>query len=89
MSPSSRLTDRSIYIAGGDALITRLSFDAATGTVVGSPEIIPVPGVPGVRGLSISPRRLAARVCRTRLEQSDLGAAGHGWTARRPDRRVR
>ena len=56
----------------------------ATGTIVGSPEIIPVPGVPGVRGLSISPRRLAPRVCRTRLEQSDLGAAGHGWTARRP-----
>jgi WD40 repeat protein len=45
----------SIFIAGGDALIARLRFDPATGTIVGSPEIIPVPGVPGVRGLSISP----------------------------------
>jgi Tol biopolymer transport system component len=44
----------SIYVAGGDALITRLSFDAATGTISGSPELIPIPGVPGVRGLSIS-----------------------------------
>ena len=41
----------SIYIAGGDALITRLPFDAATGTVRRNAEIIPVPGVPGVRGL--------------------------------------
>ena len=44
----------SIYIAGGDALITRLPFDAATGTLASSAEIMPVPGVPGVRGLSIS-----------------------------------
>jgi Tol biopolymer transport system component len=44
-----------IYVAGGDALITRLRFDPATGTVNGPREIIPVPGVPGVRGLSISP----------------------------------
>jgi Tol biopolymer transport system component/DNA-binding winged helix-turn-helix (wHTH) protein len=44
----------SIYIAGGDALITRLPFDASTGTENGSAEVMPVPGVPGVRGLSIS-----------------------------------
>jgi Tol biopolymer transport system component/DNA-binding winged helix-turn-helix (wHTH) protein len=44
----------SIYIAGGDALITRLPFDAVTGAVTGAAEILPVPGVPGVRGLSIS-----------------------------------
>jgi len=44
----------SIYVSGGDALITRLPFDAATGTVRGQAEIMPVPGVPGVRGLSIS-----------------------------------
>jgi Tol biopolymer transport system component/DNA-binding winged helix-turn-helix (wHTH) protein len=44
----------SIYIAGGGALITRLPFDAARGAVSGPAEVIPVPGVPGVRGLSIS-----------------------------------
>jgi Tol biopolymer transport system component/DNA-binding winged helix-turn-helix (wHTH) protein len=44
-----------IFVAGGDALITRLRFDPATGTINGSREIIPVPGVPGVRGLSIAP----------------------------------
>jgi Tol biopolymer transport system component/DNA-binding winged helix-turn-helix (wHTH) protein len=45
---------QAIYVASGDALIARLPFDAATGTVSGSPEIIPVPGVPGVRGISVS-----------------------------------
>jgi len=44
-----------IYSAGGDAFISRLPFDPATGQVNGPREIIPVPGVPGVRGLSISP----------------------------------
>jgi Tol biopolymer transport system component/DNA-binding winged helix-turn-helix (wHTH) protein len=44
----------SIYIAGGDALIARLPFDPMTGTVTGRVEIMPVPGVRGVRGLSIS-----------------------------------
>jgi Tol biopolymer transport system component/DNA-binding winged helix-turn-helix (wHTH) protein len=44
----------SIYIAGGNALITRVPFDVMTGTVTGTAEIMPVPGVPGVRGLSIS-----------------------------------
>jgi Tol biopolymer transport system component/DNA-binding winged helix-turn-helix (wHTH) protein len=45
----------SLFVAGGEPLITRLPFDAATGTLRGPPEIIPVPGVPGVRGLSMSP----------------------------------
>jgi Tol biopolymer transport system component len=44
-----------IYVAGGDALITRLRFDPAAGKVIGRREVIPVPGVPGVRGLAISP----------------------------------
>ena len=44
----------SIYIAGGDALIARLPFDPMTGTATGRAEIMPVPGVRGVRGLSIS-----------------------------------
>lgn len=50
----------SLFVAGGEPYITRLPFDASTGTLRGTPEIIPVPGAPGVRGLSISPdgRRL-------------------------------
>lgn len=49
-----------LFVAGGEPLITRLPFDAATGALRGSPQVIPVPGVPGVRGLAISPdgRRL-------------------------------
>jgi Tol biopolymer transport system component/DNA-binding winged helix-turn-helix (wHTH) protein len=43
-----------IYAAGGDALIHRLPFDAERGIVTGPREVIPVPGVPGVRGLSVS-----------------------------------
>jgi Tol biopolymer transport system component/DNA-binding winged helix-turn-helix (wHTH) protein len=62
----------SIYIAGGDALIMRLPFDAATGSVKGSPEIIPVPGVPGVRGLSISSDG-------TRLAFAGLGLSSQIW----------
>jgi Tol biopolymer transport system component/DNA-binding winged helix-turn-helix (wHTH) protein len=52
---------RSIYVAGGAALITRLPFDPATGTKNGEREHIPVAGVPGVRGLTIAAdgRRLA------------------------------
>ncbi len=50
-----------LFVASGDSFITRLPFDAATGTLRGAPEVIPVPGVPGVRGLAIAPdgRRLA------------------------------
>jgi Tol biopolymer transport system component len=44
-----------LYAAGGEALITRLPFDASRGTVAGPAEIIPVAGVQGARGLSMSP----------------------------------
>lgn len=43
-----------LLVAGGEALITRLPFDAAKGQLRGPPEVILVPGVPGVRGLTIS-----------------------------------
>ena len=68
----------SIYIAGGDALIARLSFDPVTGTTVGSPEIIPVPGVPGVRGLSISPDGSRLAFAGLGLNSQIWAAAGHG-----------
>jgi Tol biopolymer transport system component/DNA-binding winged helix-turn-helix (wHTH) protein len=45
---------RTIYVVGGEAFIMRLPFDAATGTLSGRAETIPIPGVPGVRDLSIS-----------------------------------
>ena len=61
----------SIFVAGGDALITRLSFDPATGTT-GSAEVIPIPGVPGVRGMSISHDG-------TRLAFAGLGLNSQIW----------
>jgi Tol biopolymer transport system component/DNA-binding winged helix-turn-helix (wHTH) protein len=45
---------RTIYVVGGEAFIVRLPFDAATGTLSGPIETIPIPGVPGARDLSIS-----------------------------------
>jgi Tol biopolymer transport system component len=46
--------DSAIYVAGGEALIIRLAFDTSAATVGGPREMIPVAGVPGVRGLTIS-----------------------------------
>ncbi len=43
-----------IYVAGGDALIFRVPFDAAAGGGRGAVDVIPVAGVAGVRGLTIS-----------------------------------
>jgi len=43
-----------LFVASGEASITRLPFDAATGALSGTPEVVPVPGVPAVRGMAIS-----------------------------------
>ncbi len=50
-----------LYAAGGEALIVRVPFDQSSGTMDGPASYIPIPGVPGARGLTVSPdgRRLA------------------------------
>lgn len=50
-----------LYAAGGEAIVHRLPLDAERGRLAGPIETIPIPGVPGVRGLSVSAdgRRLA------------------------------
>jgi Tol biopolymer transport system component/DNA-binding winged helix-turn-helix (wHTH) protein len=47
--------DSSIYVAGGEPYITRIPFDPRTGTAAGERELMPVPGVSGVRGLTVGP----------------------------------
>jgi Tol biopolymer transport system component len=47
--------DSSLYVAGGEPFITRIPFDKQTGTAAGERELIAVPGVAGVRGITISP----------------------------------
>ncbi len=44
-----------LYVAGGDALILRVPFDPVAGVAGGPAVVIPVPGVPGVRGVTMSP----------------------------------
>ncbi len=46
--------DSSVYAAGADAFIVKLPFDAKTGKLSAQRSMIPVAGVPGVRGLSLS-----------------------------------
>jgi Tol biopolymer transport system component/DNA-binding winged helix-turn-helix (wHTH) protein len=46
--------DSAVYAAGGEALIVKLPFDAASGRRSGPRQVIPVSGVPGVRGLSLA-----------------------------------
>jgi Tol biopolymer transport system component len=43
-----------IYASGGEAFIMRLPLDSVTGTLSGPSAVIPVGGVPGVRGLSMA-----------------------------------
>jgi Tol biopolymer transport system component/DNA-binding winged helix-turn-helix (wHTH) protein len=45
---------RAVYMAGGEAIIYKLPFDPQNGVSRGPIEPIAVPGVPGVRGLSVS-----------------------------------
>ena len=47
--------DSALYVAGGDPFITRIPFDKQSGRVAGERELMPVPGVAGVRGLTVSP----------------------------------
>jgi Tol biopolymer transport system component/DNA-binding winged helix-turn-helix (wHTH) protein len=46
--------DSSVYAAGADAFIVKLPFDAKTGKLSAQRTMIPIAGVPGVRGLSLS-----------------------------------
>lgn len=46
--------DTEILVAGGEGVIVRLPFDPATGQRRGPRELIVVPGVPNIRGVSLS-----------------------------------
>ncbi len=46
--------DSSVYAAGADAFLVQLPFDTKTGRLRAPRTMIPIPGVPGVRGLSLS-----------------------------------
>jgi Tol biopolymer transport system component/DNA-binding winged helix-turn-helix (wHTH) protein len=46
--------DSCVYAAGADAFIVRLPFDSKTGKLSAQRSMIPIAGVPGVRGLSLS-----------------------------------
>lgn len=46
--------DSSVYAAGADAFIVKLPFDPKTGKLSAQRSTLPVAGVPGVRGLSLS-----------------------------------
>ena len=54
--------DSCVYAAGADAFLTQLPFDAKTGKLRAPRTMIPVPGVPGVRGLSLSVDGRASRL---------------------------
>jgi Tol biopolymer transport system component/DNA-binding winged helix-turn-helix (wHTH) protein len=46
--------DRAIYAAGGEAFLLRVPVDPKRGIALGGRELIPVAGIPGLRGLSIT-----------------------------------
>ena len=43
-----------LYVAGSDALVIRIPIDPAAGSIRGETEVIPIAGVAGVRGMTIS-----------------------------------
>ena len=46
--------DSALYVAGGEPFITKIPFDPAKGTIAGERELMAVPGVAGVRGITVS-----------------------------------
>ena len=74
--------DSALYAAGGDPFVIRVSFDAKTGNVAGERELIAVPGVAGVRGVTMSPdgRRLglAGLTVASQLWAQSIGPDGNG-----------
>ena len=46
--------DSALYVSTGEALIARFPFDRKTGKLRAPGELLPISGVPGVRGLSLS-----------------------------------
>jgi Tol biopolymer transport system component/DNA-binding winged helix-turn-helix (wHTH) protein len=47
--------DTALYAAGGDPFISRIPFNPETGNIAGERELIAVPGVASVRGLTVAP----------------------------------
>jgi Tol biopolymer transport system component/DNA-binding winged helix-turn-helix (wHTH) protein len=52
--PAFAVDDSAIYVAGADSLIIRLPFNPATGKLREPREVMPIAGVPGVRGLTMA-----------------------------------
>ena len=53
--PVFAIDGSAVYATGAEALIVRLPFDTRTGKLRAPRELIPIAGVPGARGLSLSP----------------------------------
>ena len=74
--------DSALYAAGGDPFISRIPFDLETGKISGERELIAVPGVASVRGLTMSPdgRRLglAGLTLTSQLWAQAMTPDGHG-----------
>ena len=79
--------DTAVFVAGGDPFIIRIPFDKRKGTIAGERELMAVPGVAGVRGITVSPdgRRLgfAGLSFASQLWMQPIGADGTGSGAPR------